>query len=1030
MMSRDIMQRQMFAKGGAAFPDMSGDGRVTQKDILMGRGVIPMQEGGMAPMMPPQNPADIVNPMDAAQAMDPAILQGLLQQAQDNLGNLDDAEDYATVINSLRGDDAPIEARYAELAELVGPEDAQQTPESVLTLVQPAIMMAAVDQGIGGLAAEEMTAPVEGAMAEGIMSTVAPPPPPEMMAAPPAAPGPMMDPAMMGGPPPVNFNQGGLVRRGDNQPVQYFEDAGVVLPPSSGFFSLRDRPFTTGTDTPTLDTLLLQNIAKAQNQAAARRALSPAAAANLPPIKSERGDGDRLRELVEAQRGLYREYGLGDPEARAADLEEQKNMTQAQMLFDIANTALAFAAPMEGERRGMSPAERLAMAARTTQLPQTIGARAQQQLEYKRAAEKEGRTMDLAALQSAETKLAAEIASEDALAVARLKRTDKAAKPMKLVVPGKPDRFFNAADPDEYDTYAAAAIEEGGDIFEVGTDKKDKSDRVNVVKPTTGGGEKVVGSFDLNIPADKTAYDALLASDKTLYPITASPRVAKENTVVLYNEASGTQSPSFDKNSPEGQKAMAAWVTNNPLPMGQQYKEKRMPTAPTSDRPISERDIFQKTGFSISELNQMTPEDRMAVRTDAFLSAKDFFMKMSMTQEQFKTLTDDQKAEKMGLTVITDRDYLMKYGVPSKAQFLSYSPEIQNRLMKITPEPKVMKDARGRLIDVSNPDAPKIVVDTETPIKPSLMKATIDGEQLYVDINSASFDAVQKRVNTALANGKNATLTMVTSEIAPKGFLIDGAMRLSYDNGKTYVDLDGKSKPVPPDSIIVSSETSYNVLKQEKARRIAGQKLAEFDNMLVSSLVGQDGVDSADLLAVKDAMAMARKGTGFYSIFTAFLDGASSLVPSVIKPNWLEVFGRETQQARQYLRGIRVLGRSALVVNPRFPVAEMSTVGALFPSPEAFLVDPDSEAQKFIELKRIAMQQYQNNLRQLSSGTLDAALVQQVQANNFELQRLMNLLPGVPLGVDGELLDPQAQQEAQSIISGAIQRGGTDGGGY
>ena len=113
-----------------------------------------------------------------------------------------------------------IEARYAELAELVGPEDAQQTPESVLALVQPAIIMNAVDQGIGGLAAEEMTAPVEGAMAEGIMSTVAPPPQPEMMAAPPAAPGPMMDPAMMGGPPPVNFNQGGLVRRGDNQPVQ------------------------------------------------------------------------------------------------------------------------------------------------------------------------------------------------------------------------------------------------------------------------------------------------------------------------------------------------------------------------------------------------------------------------------------------------------------------------------------------------------------------------------------------------------------------------------------------------------------------------------------------------------------------------------------------------------------------------------------------------------------------------------------------------------------------------------------------
>ena len=39
------MSRQMFAKGGAAFPDLSGDGKVTQKDVLIGRGVIEMQDG-------------------------------------------------------------------------------------------------------------------------------------------------------------------------------------------------------------------------------------------------------------------------------------------------------------------------------------------------------------------------------------------------------------------------------------------------------------------------------------------------------------------------------------------------------------------------------------------------------------------------------------------------------------------------------------------------------------------------------------------------------------------------------------------------------------------------------------------------------------------------------------------------------------------------------------------------------------------------------------------------------------------------
>jgi hypothetical protein len=46
-MNRSLMNRQMFREGGAAgFPDLSGDGKITQKDILMGRGVIGMQMGG------------------------------------------------------------------------------------------------------------------------------------------------------------------------------------------------------------------------------------------------------------------------------------------------------------------------------------------------------------------------------------------------------------------------------------------------------------------------------------------------------------------------------------------------------------------------------------------------------------------------------------------------------------------------------------------------------------------------------------------------------------------------------------------------------------------------------------------------------------------------------------------------------------------------------------------------------------------------------------------------------------------------
>ena len=37
-----------YFKSGSKFPDLSGDGKVTQKDILMGRGVVKAAKGGLA----------------------------------------------------------------------------------------------------------------------------------------------------------------------------------------------------------------------------------------------------------------------------------------------------------------------------------------------------------------------------------------------------------------------------------------------------------------------------------------------------------------------------------------------------------------------------------------------------------------------------------------------------------------------------------------------------------------------------------------------------------------------------------------------------------------------------------------------------------------------------------------------------------------------------------------------------------------------------------------------------------------------
>jgi hypothetical protein len=188
------MSRQMFANGGAAMPAAPGS-QVTPP--------------GLPPIDP--NSVDINQAAQGAmqQGIDPAMLEGMLTQYADGMGDLENAEDYETVINGIRGDQLPMEQRYAELSEIVGLEDSQATPESVLTLLQPVMLMAAVDQGIGGLAAQEMSAPIEGPLAEGIMSTV-------NMGAPEA---PVQVP---GGPAPVNFNQGGA--------VQYMAPGGVALP--------------------------------------------------------------------------------------------------------------------------------------------------------------------------------------------------------------------------------------------------------------------------------------------------------------------------------------------------------------------------------------------------------------------------------------------------------------------------------------------------------------------------------------------------------------------------------------------------------------------------------------------------------------------------------------------------------------------------------------------------------------------------------------------------------------------------------
>ena len=143
-----------------------------------------MQAGGMMPPMqeaPVEQMAFVSPEQEAqiyqqAQSLPPEILQSadqeLMSVAQDltedevkravgeevdrSLNNIDMAGDYRELMNVVWEDDADIEAYRNKLADVVGWEDADRTPDSVLALVQPTLQLAEIDQGIGALMQEEL----------------------------------------------------------------------------------------------------------------------------------------------------------------------------------------------------------------------------------------------------------------------------------------------------------------------------------------------------------------------------------------------------------------------------------------------------------------------------------------------------------------------------------------------------------------------------------------------------------------------------------------------------------------------------------------------------------------------------------------------------------------------------------------------------------------------------------------------------------------------------------------------------------
>jgi hypothetical protein len=326
----NVYNRPLFRQAG-------GPAQMMPQDMAQ-QGMPPQ---GMPPQgMPPQGGSGVDPQMEQAlTAAEQQSAAGMAEvgasYAESMMSGLDNAEDYKTVIDSIRGNALPMEARYSELASLVGEEDARKTPESVLTLIQPTIMMTeqgAMDSGIGELM-RQVTGEIDMEAENGM-------------------------PTEMG------QGVGSLMTAGvGQQPTQNFRLGG-------------------------------------------------------PVVRMGTGGNPRLEQLSSEILGNYRNI-MGDG-------EDQKKLTQAQILFDIADAAGRFASGTNAQGQsvaGLSPFAQLGAA--TSGLGGRIGERVGE-------LDKQDRALKLSALGAAQTEYNAEQAA------ARAAASDKSlGKFYDIIVEGK-----------------------------------------------------------------------------------------------------------------------------------------------------------------------------------------------------------------------------------------------------------------------------------------------------------------------------------------------------------------------------------------------------------------------------------------------------------------------------------------------------------------------------------------------------------------------------------------------------------------
>ena len=903
-MNRAIMGRQMFRDGG----------------------IVPMQYGGMAPAdMPPQDmgmpPQDMgmapppIPPQDMGMpGEDEQMLMAGLSGAQNVLGDLDAASNVEEAINAIRQDAAPLEARRDELAGFVGPEDAARTPDSVLLLLQPVIIMdqasAAgdpMDAGVGGLAAGAMDVPVEGPMAGGIMSTVNMDPGPE---------------APMEGPP-VNFSGGGSVR---------------------------------------------------------------------------------LAEILQPRRDTYRDQmGATEAELEAA-IGDARNTAEANILFDAAAAGLNLAA---GPVPGGSVMQNLAAA--FSPVMANVSARSAPIQQIQADQKKYLQSLDLAALSASEAERAAELAARaaerkaeiTAKATVRKAEIDAGAKPIgdlfRVTRTGPDGNLVTTDMPLSRNLYAELAAL-GDPNFSVEPIAKPGT-------PQKAQNFRIPGGFVSAIPGTPR-YVALVNQGATVLSA-EDPSMFAERKAYTITEPVNINGVSYGAGE-------TAFLTQMDIP---KYAGKFTEYQP----PVGDKEFFSKFGHTKDQFNALSEDIQNELRGIG-LTDQHYFTKYGMTKTDFFNLPGDVKKRLQGIgpqtEIFTSKGNIVQINTQTGKSKVLYQPDIAAEIKTVKGElVAVVPDGDGGFVttslfktDTDPADADYYVInDAATVTQEIVDNSTPTGRARIANVNAQNVKAGSKRF----------TVNKMGTQQAPprvQGFLIENQNVLSYDNGKTYVTEDGVRKNMPTDAVILSPENAVEMVRQARVRAMAGNELKNLYAQMIPTMRTGKIVDgkitrvpfSAEEMGLtKNAYEAALKGIGPYKSIGSFISGLSGFGSKGMQEAFVE-----NEDNRNYIKAVTIMGRAALVANPRFAVAELQNVAKLFPSTHAF-TNPEAEANKLIRLKGVLTAQKMANLEAITNRYISGDELKAAQSQNYQINMTLMMLGSTPLPssvpVKGQRTTPKVQ---------------------